>query len=331
VPSPHIEEVTLVEKALITLPHTHLSYRMPLSYARYGKANVRLLKVRKDPSNPEKQDVIELRVRCLLEGDIETSYTKADNSVIVPTDTVKQTTYILAKKGEVWPIELFAARLANHFITTYGHIHGAHVDIQQYRWTRYNVQGKPHPHSFIQDGTEQRTVNLVKRENTPFEITSGIKGLTVLKSTGSMFYDFNVDDYTILQPTKDRILSTDVDTTWHWTKTGVPDLKTVTKLATNGVFDEVYNKARNQTLETFALENSASVQATMYNISNQLLAAAPGIDRVSFALPNKHYFNIDLSWHHGLKNTGKDAEVFAPQSDPNGHIESVVSRDTAKL
>lgn len=35
---------------------------------------------------------------------------------------------------------------------------------------------------------------------------------------------------------------------------------------------------------------------------------------------------IDLSWHKGLKNTGKDAEVYAPQSGPNGLIKCEVAR-----
>lgn len=34
----------------------------------------------------------------------------------------------------------------------------------------------------------------------------------------------------------------------------------------------------------------------------------------------------DLSWHKGLKNTGKDAEVYAPQSGPNGLIKCEVAR-----
>ena len=33
-----------------------------------------------------------------------------------------------------------------------------------------------------------------------------------------------------------------------------------------------------------------------------------------------------MSWHKGLKNTGKDAEVYAPQSDPNGLIQCTVTR-----
>lgn len=37
-------------------------------------------------------------------------------------------------------------------------------------------------------------------------------------------------------------------------------------------------------------------------------------------------WGLDLEWHKGLKNTGKDAEVYAPQSNPNGLIKCTVSR-----
>ena len=38
----------------------------------------------------------------------------------------------------------------------------------------------------------------------------------------------------------------------------------------------------------------------------------------------------DLKWHKGLKNTGKDATVFAPQSNPNGLIQCTVTRKGPK-
>jgi urate oxidase len=44
-----------------------------LSYARYGKDNVRLYKVNKDPKTGI-HTIVEQTVRILLEGDIETSY-----------------------------------------------------------------------------------------------------------------------------------------------------------------------------------------------------------------------------------------------------------------
>jgi urate oxidase len=58
-----------------------------------GKDKVKLLKVHRDPSDPKKQSVVELTVQILLEGAIETSYTKADNSVVVATDSMKNTVY----------------------------------------------------------------------------------------------------------------------------------------------------------------------------------------------------------------------------------------------
>jgi urate oxidase len=38
--------------------------------------------------------------------------------------------------------------------------------------------------------------------------------------------------------------------------------------------------------------------------------------------------SADLSWHKGLKNLGKDAEVYAPQTNPNGLIKCTVGRST---
>lgn len=301
------------------------------SCARYGKDNVRLLKVKRDPNNPKKQDVIELTVRVLLEGDIEESYTKADNAPVVPTDTVKNTCWIIAKQNEVWPIERYASILANHFVERYSHIHACEVSVIQHRWTRYDVQGSPHPHSFLRDGAEVRVATVYKKENQPFQITSGIKDLTVLKSTGSMFYGYHECEYTILKETNDRILSTDVDASWTWIPGKVSTLAQIQALADNGEFDSAYNGARNVTLEIFALENSPSVQATMYNMSERILKEYNLLDSVSYSLPNKHYLELDLSWHKDLKNTGKDAEVYVPSSNPNGLIKCTVRRSASKL
>jgi len=69
-----------------------------VSAARYGKDNVRVCKVDRDASTGI-QTVTEMTVCCLLEGEIETSYTKADNSVVVATDSIKNTIYITAKQN----------------------------------------------------------------------------------------------------------------------------------------------------------------------------------------------------------------------------------------
>lgn len=296
--------------------------------SRYGKDNVRVYKVERDEKTGV-QTVTEMTVCVLLEGAIETSYTKADNSVVVATDSMKNTVYIKAKEHPVTPPELFASILGTHFVETYPHITTANIKIVTHRWTRMTIDGKPHPHSFYRDGAETRNVEAVIRKGKGIDIRSGIVGLLVLKSTGSQFHGFVRDEYTTLPEVWDRILSTDVDCGWSWkTFSGLMAVK-----AAIPKFDKAWSDARTITMKTFAEEDSPSVQNTMYKMCGSILDAIPEVENVDYSLPNKHYFEIDLSWHKGLKNTGKNAEVYAPQSGPNGLIQVNVSRSqkTSKL
>ena len=255
--------------------------------ARYGKDNVRVYKVHRDPAT-KTQTVYEMTVCCLLEGDIDTSYTKADNSVVVATDSIKNTIYITAKQSAVHPPEIYASTLASHFIERYSHIHAAHVRVVTHRWTRMNIDGKPHPHSFLRDGEEKRIVEATSRRGEGIYLASGIQGLTVLKSTGSAFHGFLRDEYTTLPETWDRILSTDVDATWNWAK--FADVAAVEAAVPK--FDKAWEAARNITMKQFAEDESASVQATMYKMCDQILAAVPEVETVVYSLPNKHYFEL---------------------------------------
>jgi urate oxidase len=289
--------------------------------ARYGKDNVRVYKVHRDEKTGV-QTVTEMTVCVLLEGVIETSYTRADNSVVVATDSMKNTVYIKAKEHLVTPPELFASILGTHFVETYPHITTANIKVVTHRWTRMTIDGKPHPHSFYRDGSETRNVEAVVRKGKSIDIRSGIVGLLVLKSTGSQFHGFVRDEYTILPEVWDRILSTDVDCGWSWKKfSGMSAVE-----AAIPKFDKAWEDARSITMKTFAEEDSPSVQNTMYKMCGLILEAVPEVEAVDYSLPNKHYFEIDLSWHNGIKNTGKDAEVYAPQSGPNGLIYCTVTR-----
>jgi len=299
--------------------------------ARYGKDNVRICKVLRDQETGV-QTVVEMTVCVLLEGEIEASYTIADNSVVVATDSIKNTIFVLAKLNPVTPPELFGSILGTHFIETYKHIHIAHINIITHRWVRLDTDGQPHPHAFLRDSAETRNVQVDVTEGKGIEIWSSISHLHVLKSTGSQFWGYIRDEYTTLPETWDRIMSTEVDATWKWSNFGNVD----SVRASIPIFDEAWLTARDITLKTFAEDNSASVQNTMFKMADQILAAAPLVETVEYSLPNKHYFEVDLSWHKGLKNTGKNAEVYAPQSNPNGLIKCTVARsgerwESAKL
>lgn len=274
----------------------------------------------------EKQKV-SLTVSHVVHGLCSTlySYTSADNSVIVATDSIKNSIFILAKQNPVNPPELFASTVGSHFIHKYAHIHTAHVDVVLHRWARMAIDGQQHPHSFVRDSQEERVANVVVQRTGGIQVTSGIKGLTMLKSTGSQFHGFIRDEYTTLKDTWDRILSTDVDGTWTW-KTFATLSEVEENEKQTAIFDATWAAARDTFLHFFAVENSPSVQNTMYKMADRILEAQPLVETVDLSLPNKHYFELDLSWHKGLENTGENAEVYVPQTNPNGLIKCTVAR-----
>jgi urate oxidase len=186
----------------------------------------------------------------------------------------------------VFTPEVFGSIVGTHFIEKYKHIHAAHVDIVIHRWTRLTIDGKPHPHSFLRDGTETRNVKVDVTEGKGIEIASNILGMLLLKSTGAHFWGYIKDEFTTQQDTYDRILSTEVDATWRWKHfDSLEDVKSDTAR-----FDNAWTAARDITIKTFAEHDSSSVQATMYTMAEKILAAVSEVESVDYALPNKHYF-----------------------------------------
>ncbi|CAO0794157.1 unnamed protein product [Mucor circinelloides] len=293
-----------------------------LKKARYGKDLVRLMRVYKEGNV---QHCTELTVRLLLEGDIETSYTKADNSVVVTTDTCKNTVNIMAKRSQnVDNIEVFGQEITEHVLKQYAHISGAFVDIIKHKWTRLIVDGKPHNHSFVRDGEDIQTTSVHHyRAGNEVHITSGLDKLLVLKTTGSAFHGFYTDEYTTLVPVWDRIFSTAVDCKWTFVSKSPSTLRNID-------FKAIHAGVKQITCDTFAKDDSASVQATLYLMQQQILAKFPAVAEVSYALPNKHYVGVDMS-KFNIDNAGKNMEVYHPQADPSGLITATAARKESKL
>ncbi|CAK5269050.1 unnamed protein product [Mycena citricolor] len=309
-----------------------------LSHARYGKDKVRVLRVVREG---KWHHIVEYNVQALLEGDIETSYTEADNSVIVATDSIKNITYYLAKVSpHVLNPERFALHLGTHLVSKYAHIHKAFVSVEQLRWSRIPVDGQAHPHSFLRDGDEKRIVKVEVdaskgKDKLVATVQSGITDLLVLKTTESAFTNFVRDEYTTLKEVDDRILSTSVDVTYTFAPIEIPkpgDAKLEefiipTDIPAGSVWDDqVPVRARKVTLDIFSTDNSASVQATLYRMGQAIIAQNALVQTVSYALPNKHYIPVDMSYI-GVENlVPSQAEVFMPVAAPSGLITATVSR-----
>ncbi|EIW71993.1 hypothetical protein TREMEDRAFT_70604 [Tremella mesenterica DSM 1558] len=302
-----------------------------LSAARYGKDLVRVCRVVRDK---DQHHVVEYTVRVMLEGDIDTSFTEADNTCVVATDTMKNTVYVLAKTSpHVLNPAMFALHLATHFVTKYKHIHKSFVDLVSLRWSRIPVGGAPHKWSFVRDGDEKEVVEVAvedKGEGLVGSVKGGIKDLLVLKSGGSAFTNFHRDEYTTLAEVADRLFSTSVTLSYS-----IPlpssislSLDTLSEIEKTIDFPSISQRARKDTLEVFATDESASVQATLYNTLQKILKSCEEIKEASMALPNKHYIPVNLSpfgLDNGLGYEG-GAEVFHPVADPSGLITATVTR-----
>lgn len=93
-------------------------------------------------------------------------------------------------------------------------------------------------------------------------------------------------------------------------------------------FRDIASKVKQATLEVFATDESASVQATLYRTGQKVLTLCPAVHEIKYSLPNKHYIPVNLSafkLDNGLGYEG-GAEVFYPAQDPSGLIEGTVTR-----
>jgi urate oxidase len=237
-----------------------------LSTYSYGKDDVRILRVVRSPQDASSHQIIEYSAQCLLSGSsLLTSYTEADNSKVVPTDTIKNTLNLLAKKASTEEIlcpEKFALVIVNHFLSRYDHITNAHVELKQFKWSRIVLdKSGPHKHSFVKDGNEIRTVKAFGSKNSNgkpvvAEIKGGIVDLVVLKSSGSAFYGFWRDENTTLKAVQDRIFSTSVECEYTIKMPSEPLTDLLASPSKLPPFNDIFKAATSHILTTFCTHSS---------------------------------------------------------------------------
>jgi urate oxidase len=279
-----------------------------LSFNAYGKSKVRLTKVTR---HGKRHDLTELSVDVQLAGDFADSYLTGDNSNVVATDSMKNTVYVLAKSHPVDSPESFAIHVAKHFTSTYKQVEQATITVEQTRWGRIKVGGKPHTHAFVGCGNEKHVSTVTHdRAGSKLLVTGGVADLLVLKTTGSEFRGYVRDEYTTLPETKDRIFATSIDATW-------------TLGDADADFNNCYDLIRTALLETFADHHSLAVQQTLYAMAEAALDACPEVESIRLGMPNKHRLLVDLK-PFGLQNQN---EIFVPTDEPHGNIIGYVERD----
>jgi urate oxidase len=276
-----------------------------LAENNYGKSGIRLVKVAR---HGDRHEIHDLTVAVSLEGSFVEAHVLGDNSAVLPTDTMKNTVYVMARSHPLDSIESFALELSKHFLDESPAASVARVEIAAHPWERLPMGSGGHPHAFRKPGGETRTAK-VTRTRDGFEVRAGIEGLTILKSARSAFKGFFRNRYTTLKETEDRIFATRLTALWRY---GSRDTS----------YSLLARAVRATLLETFADHASASVQHTLHAMGEAALDRHPEIDEIRLSMPNKHHILADLS-PFGLDNAN---EVFVATEEPFGLIEGTLRR-----
>jgi urate oxidase len=272
----------------------------------YGKSRVRLSRITR---LEDKHRFNECAVRVLLEGDFETSFTEADNSKILPTDTIKNTVYSIARDSKATTLEEYAIELGDYLLTNNPQVSGVLVEVEEKAWERLVVEGSPDATTFRLGGEEVQTVRAVRDQGREWSIRSGVDGLVILKTTKSEFTGYIKDRLTTLKPSTDRIFATRATVAWDYA-------------VETPAFANARARIMAALLKVFADHHSMSVQHTIFDMGKAALEAAPEISKIKLTMPNLHHLLADLS-PFGQDNPN---HIFMATDEPHGYIEATIER-----
>jgi urate oxidase len=277
-----------------------------LAENKYGKSRVRLVKVKRQP---DRHDFYEWTVEILLEGEFESCFVVGDNSKILPTDTMKNTVYSLARRSSAECMEEFAKELVASSLERNPQVTAASVTMSEKNWEHLQTAGKLHPTTFVQSSGECQVAEVSAVRDGVVSVRSGLDHLIILKTAGSEFVGFIKDELTTLPEAKDRLFGTEVSARWRYFSTALP-------------FHAVRVAVRDTLLDVFARHVSKSVQHTLYAMGEAVLANIPEVQDIELTMPNKHCLLVDLS-RFGQDNPN---EIFVPMDEPHGTIQARMLR-----
>jgi urate oxidase len=275
-----------------------------LASNRYGKAAIRIVRVARDTTPHRLRDIT---VAVALEGDFAAAHTDGDNSLVVATDTMKNTAYAFAADHLAGSIEAYATALGTHFLQ-YDQVDRAIVNVREHAWRPIDVDGARAEGAFLRMGEATRVATVaVGRDGTLVE--AGIEDVVVMKTTRSAFSGFPRDRFTTLADTEDRLMATKLTAIWTYGAHGID-------------FDAVWSAVRDTLLGVFADHDSPSVQASIWIIGKAMLERHEELDEVRMVLPNLHHWTVDLA-QFGIDN---DRLVYVATTEPHGLIEATIRR-----
>lgn len=250
-------------------------------------------------------------VRRLLGAEIEAevfgeafaaAYTEGDNSMVVPTDTMKNVIHDTALEYEGDDLDGLLDLVGDRFLASYEQIERLRLHARELPFAPEGELGV----LFRRLHDEQAVAELELDRSGVLDRRAGIEGLQLIKITGSAFASFARDEHTTLPEMIDRPLFIYLDV--HWRCAAPTD-----RIAPEQV--------RSSTIATFDEFVSMSIQHLVHEMGRRLLEELPALAEVSFRAENRLWDTACVS------ETDPRTKVYTDPRPPYGVIRLTLTRD----
>lgn len=278
---------------------------MTLSSHSYGAAQVRLLRVVR---RGDRHDVRDLTVGVTVEGEIGDAFTRGDNELLLPADTLRNTVNVTARDETLAEIEQLGIALARRFMSEQPQFSRVRIELAEQPWTRLPIGGRAQGRAFAAATSERRTAS-VTSNGTATAVNAGIRDFAILKTSGAAFEGYLADQFTTLEAEADRLLAVTADVTWSYLDGDV-------------AFGPVFQGVRQLLVEAFVQQPSRSAEHTAHAMAEIVLETYADVGDVTVRLRQRALPLIDLSPF----NLDNPHVLFRPEDAPELTAEVTVTR-----
>ena len=271
----------------------------------YGESRLRLLRIVR---HGDRDDPRDLTIGVRFEGDFAAAFRDGRAEGVLPGEALKNLVHRVARESADAQLETLGLAICTRVFAQGAPVGRLRVDIAEQPWRRVEIGGKAQGQAFTPAGPERRTT-AVTSNGERVAVVSGLENLTVLRTGGLAPPRREADADAGVSDRLQRVLIASLDARWSYTTGDIPFLP--------------YRQGiRTAIVETFARHASVSVQHTLYDIADVLLASFPEIADVTLAVQERPYRPADL-FLAGMENPD---DLFVVRDEPLGVVEVTVAR-----
>lgn len=271
-----------------------------------GESRVRVLRIVR---RGDRHDARDLSVACRFEGSFAAAFREGRPDGVLPGETLKNIVYDVTRERGGEDIEVVGLALCERLLTEHAQLTRVRVEVDERRWSRLEAGGRAQGQAFTAGGNERQTAALTSNGRQT-AVVSGIEDLALMRTAGFVEGSRRGDDQDGAMDGIQRILVASLSARWTYTSADV-------------TFASYRQGVRATIVDTFAWHASRSVQHTLYNIADVVLASYQEVADITLALRERPYRPADL-FGAGVENPD---ELFVALDEPLGVVEVTVERE----